>query len=72
MIALNMIPQDFEAWRACITIKCGIEVSVAFARQRLAIYKQAEHPETKEFIKLYGSKHYQQIVAWLEIIEKGA
>lgn len=67
-----MIPQDFETWRDCITIKCGIALSPAFARQRLAIYRQVTHIETAEFIRLYGSRHYQNIVAWLETIEKGA
>ncbi|MFC6098858.1 hypothetical protein [Olivibacter domesticus] len=67
-----MIPQDFETWRDCITVKCGITLSPAFARQRLAIYRQKAHTETTAFIRLYGSRHYQNIVAWLETIEKGA
>lgn len=67
-----MIPENFETWRDCITLNCGIKLSKAFAQQRLIIYKQLAHSETKEFIRLYGLSHYQNIVTWLEIIEKRA
>jgi len=65
-----MIPQDFETWRVCITKKCQIALNRDFARQRLSIYKQLEHPETQLFIKLYGQAHYQKIINWFMIIEK--
>ncbi|MEH6307750.1 hypothetical protein RYH73_19005 [Olivibacter sp. CPCC 100613] len=65
-----MIPQDFETWHDCITKKCGITLRVDFVKSRLAIYRQREHPETSEFIRLYGMDHYQQIVSWFERVEK--
>lgn len=67
---IKMIPQDFEAWHYCITKMCGIPLCADFAKRRLAIYKQDKHPETIEFIWLYGLDHYRKIVSWLEIVEK--
>lgn len=65
-----MIPQDFESWRRCITSACCIELTKDFAAQRLRIYRQATHPETKLFIKLYGMEHYLRILHWFTLIEE--
>jgi len=65
-----MIPKDFESWRICITKQCQIALTSDFAQQRLSIYKQLEHPETKLFIQWYGLAHYQRIINWFTIIEK--
>ncbi|WP_134088479.1 hypothetical protein [Olivibacter sp. XZL3] len=63
-----MIPQDFESWHDCITKKCKLALTKDFAQSRLAVYRQAQHPETIEFIRLYGIDHYRRIRSWFERI----
>lgn len=65
-----MTPKDFNTWQDCITNKCGIPLTADFAAKRLVIYKQTNHPETLEFIRLYGAEHHKQIVKWFEEIKR--
>ncbi len=60
-----MIPQTFEQWQHCIVHECGIPLTKDFAKSRLDIYKESNHPETKKFVQLYGAQHLQNIIGWL-------
>ncbi|MGC4234801.1 MAG: hypothetical protein QM594_17610 [Niabella sp.] len=60
-----MIPQTFEQWQHCIVHDCRMPLTKDFARSRLAIYKESNHPETKKFVQLYGTQHLQNIIEWL-------
>jgi len=64
----QMIPQTFDAWRNCIINDCKINLTKDFAQQRLAVYQNVAHPETKKFVSLYGEQHLQNIVMWLQQI----
>ncbi|MFT4095095.1 MAG: hypothetical protein QM640_15795 [Niabella sp.] len=61
-----MIPQTFEQWISCIVEDCGINLTRDFAACRLVVYKNPAHPETQKFARLYGERHLQNIVLWLE------
>lgn len=63
-----MIPNTFEAWRRCIVEDCKIDLTPAFAKSRLAIYEDSDHPETIKFIALYGAQHMSNIISWLKKI----
>lgn len=64
-----MIPQTFEQWQQCIEKDCGINLTKHFARERLAIYENAENDETKKFITLYGEHHLFNIIQWFQQIQ---
>jgi len=59
-----MIPQTFEQWKSCIINDCKINLTEDFARQRLAVYRNGEHSETRKFVQLYGEQHLQNIIQW--------
>lgn len=61
-----MIPQTFEQWKNCIIHDCNINLNQAFAQKRLAVYLDRSHPETKQFVLLYGENHLQNIIRWME------
>ena len=63
-----MIPQTFEEWQHCIVHDCKIELTKAFAEKRLAVYQDANNPETKTFKSLYGDHHLSNIINWLQRI----
>ncbi|MGD1847953.1 MAG: hypothetical protein ACFB10_21375 [Salibacteraceae bacterium] len=63
-----MIPQTFEEWRNCIVNDCKINLTQQFAQQRLTIYQDANHPETKKFKSLYGQEHLDRVIHWLQRI----
>lgn len=63
-----MIPQTFDEWRNCITQDCKVNLNRDFALQRLAVYLDADHPETQKFTALYGEQHLLNIILWLKQI----
>ncbi|MBC3466860.1 hypothetical protein [Pseudomonas sp. RW10S2] len=64
------IPQDYEQWRHCITVECGIALTPAFVRGRLSVWRLSEQEETRRFRRLYGDAHWRQIVDWFERAER--
>lgn len=64
-----MIPQTFDQWRSCIENQCGIRLTKHFAKHRLAVFRNAEHPETLRFIEIYGKNHLQNIINWYSVYE---
>lgn len=63
-----MIPQTFEQWKHCIVNECRTPLTKDFAKSRLAIYKENDHPETKKFVQLYGTQHLRHIIEWLSLV----
>ena len=59
-----MIPQTFDELQKCITNDCKIKLTKEFAEQRLVVYKDKQHPESKKFISLYGENHLNNIIQW--------
>ena len=63
-----MLPYTFEEWKNCIVNDCKIDLTKAFAAQRLAIYENRKNPETQKFVSLYGEQHLLNIITWLKRI----
>lgn len=61
-----MIPQTYEQWHHCITIECGIELTRAFAEERLKIWRDPNHEETQRFERIYGAAHRARVLQWFE------
>jgi len=61
-----MIPQTYEQWVQCIVNDCKIPLNKAFAEKRLSVYQNTENAETKKFVELYGERHRQNIINWLQ------
>ncbi len=63
-----MIPVTFDQWKTCIENDCGISLTKTFAESRLLVYTNAQNPETKKFVKLYGQNHLDNVIAWFQLI----
>lgn len=61
-----MIPQTFEEWQKCIVNDCKVNLTKEFAEKRLKVYSDANNPETRKFVELYGQQHVQNVIAWLQ------
>lgn len=61
-----MIPQTFYEWHQCITIKCGIQLTPTYIKQRLQVLGDDTHPETSRFKQLYGEKQLKLTVSWFK------
>lgn len=58
--------ETFAEWRDALTRRCGIELTPAYARQRLAALRDPADPTTREFTAKYGQAYLDQVVAWFE------
>lgn len=61
-----VIPKTYAQWRHCITVDCGLALTVAFIEQRLAAWLAEESEEVQRFRRLYGDAHWLAVVAWFE------
>ena len=62
----NPIPQSYPAWLHCITVDCGIPLTLAFIDTRLAVFMDELNTENHHFRKLYGDAHKQNVLRWLQ------
>lgn len=65
-----MFPQTYEEWRKCITVKCGIPLTLDYMRTRIDALKHADSADNKRFRELYGEGHWHRVTAWFELALK--
>lgn len=65
-----MIPTTYEEWRTCITVKCGLTLSVAYCAERRLALRDPADSMTRRFRELYGEARLSQTVAWFERAER--
>ncbi|MEM6396635.1 MAG: hypothetical protein AAF741_09825 [Bacteroidota bacterium] len=63
-----VIPHTFDEWKDCIVNDCNINLTKAFAEERLVVYRNPKHPETRKFKSLYGEQHLNNVIYWYEKI----
>lgn len=63
---------NYQEWRECIEVHCGIPLTPKFIDERLKELKDGSHAKTREFERLYGTDHLQMTIAWFEQAGKDA
>lgn len=59
-----IIPHNYEAWRHCITVECGLELTADFIEERVSALQNNKDYSTKKFVQLYGQQHLQNVLGW--------
>lgn len=60
----SFIPQNYEEWRHCIIVECGLELTPSFIEERIASLQDNSEYYTQQFIRLYGREHHQRVMSW--------
>ena len=63
-------PQNFNEWKYCITVECGIELSASFIAQRLLVWKDENHEETRRFRQRFGDNYWRSVIGWFTQAEE--
>lgn len=63
---INPFPSNYAEWKQAITVRGKLEFSPAVLENRLRELSNTALPATKEFIRLYGDAHHQQICTWYQ------
>ncbi|MFO0690085.1 MAG: hypothetical protein U0900_15415 [Myxococcota bacterium] len=64
MTVQSLIPTSYENWRECIEVRCKIPLTSTYISARLTELEDDSHPKTREFERLYGTAHLQQVISW--------
>ena len=59
-----ILPQTYQEWRNCISVKCKIELTQNYISNRISELKNEMNSNTQKFIQLYGYQYYQLIINW--------
>jgi len=60
----SIIPENYEEWRHCIIVDCGLELSPNYISQRISSLKDENDYYTQQFVKLYGRDYLQKVLSW--------
>ena len=63
-MATSIIPQNYEEWRHCIIVDCGLELTPSFIEARIASLRDESEHYTKQFIRLYGQEYLETVIGW--------
>ena len=63
---------NYNEWRSAITGRCGLTLSRAYCRERLAALADPEVPSTKAFLEAYGKSYSNQVCQWFKQAENEA
>ena len=61
-----MIPETYDQWEHCITVKCGIALTKKYVKGRLTVLRNTQDAHTKRFRAIYGDQHWKSTIAWFE------
>jgi hypothetical protein len=61
-----MIPHPYTDWSHCITVDCGIQLTMEYIRERLEELRNPGHSKTIEFTSLYIQQHTENVIRWFE------
>ncbi len=60
----SFIPQNYEEWRHCIIVECGLELTPHYISERILALQNDRDYYTQQFVKFYGRQHLQQVLGW--------
>lgn len=64
--ALDELCESYEAWKHCITVRCGIALTEHYVRARIEALDDQNDPMTARFVVLYGRDHLKRTRDWFE------
>jgi hypothetical protein len=59
-----VIPANYDQWRHCIEVDCGLRLTPEFIAQRLAALDSPKSEEARRFAHLYGQRHLDNVINW--------
>ena len=67
---MSIVPETYEEWEHCITVKCGIELTPAYVAERIAALEDMSDYHTRRFIDRWSAAHHQRTLAWFRQAEE--
>ncbi len=65
-----MPPTSYDDWKHCITVKCGIPLTLQYVEQRIAALTNASDHHTSKFRQTWGDQYLAQTIGWFEMAKQ--
>ena len=62
--------KTYDDWKHCITMLCGIPLTLDYVEQRLAALRNPADNGTQRFIATWGEVHLARVIRWFEQAER--
>ncbi|MEM6388535.1 MAG: hypothetical protein AAF825_01715 [Pseudomonadota bacterium] len=63
---MSFVPESYEDWKHCITVKCDIPLTAQYIDDRIAALTDDSDFNTQRFIERWGAKHHARTVEWFK------
>lgn len=63
---MKLVPENYEDWKVCITVYCGIPLTREFVQQRIIALNDKKDFHTQRFIERWGQAHHDRTLAWFQ------
>jgi hypothetical protein len=70
-VTASPVPETYAAWRRCIEVDCGIELTPAFIAARLQALADERDPHTRRFVAPWGEAQRRRVLGWLDEARAG-
>ena len=57
---------NYDDWKHCITVECGIPLTPDYVEQRIAALKDPQNHHTQKFKSTWGEAHLNKVIGWFE------
>lgn len=61
---MSYVPQSYDEWQHCITIKCGIPLTPDYIAMRIAALENTRDFHTEKFVARWGATHHARTLGW--------
>ncbi|MEP1229506.1 MAG: hypothetical protein ABJG88_02405 [Litorimonas sp.] len=61
-----MKPSNYDDWKNCITVSCGIALAADYIRQRISDLEDPSNYHTQKFKKTWGETYLETVIGWFE------
>ncbi|MEM7061401.1 MAG: hypothetical protein AAF557_27805 [Pseudomonadota bacterium] len=66
---MSIVPQTYDEWEHCITVKCGIPLTSEYVSERIEALENIRNHGTKKFIDQWGEAHHKRTLEWFREAE---
>lgn len=60
--------ETYETWKQCLSRNMGSELNKSYVQERVRIFSDPAHAETKKFMQLYGEQRTSQVLQWFRAL----
>ena len=61
--------KTYDDWKHCITVLCGIPLTLPYVEERLAALRNPADHGTQKLVASWGEAHLERVTGWFEQAE---